>query len=388
MKHIHSFRLLALATVFSAAAFSVGCSDQDSRSDGSDNQAQLEPVMGTIDDDRIVAAIRADYFSANDVKAENIDVTSEQGVVTLSGAVPSDEVRQRAVTLARNADGVSTVNDRLQVQEDSTRSDRTDTASAQPSPEDSSGMVTTKILAQYYLNPQLKPWNIDVTTSRDGVVTLEGRIDNDKDREEAVRIAKSTDGVQDVRDRLRADDVAATAGTTASAEASQLGTDLSDTWITTKIRSRFFIDPDIKARDISVDTKDGVVVLRGTVGSYSARRQAVSTARNTDGVHEVQDELRVDSAAAGDPAGRASRAAGAVDDAWLTTSIQSKFFGETDLRSSGIDVSSRDGVVTLKGTVVSTEAKDSAVQLARDTDGVRTVRDQLTVRNVSDAQQR
>ena len=375
MGNLHRIRLTTAVVV--TAAVMAGCGPDRNTSDAA-NETQLEPVMSTMDDGRIEAAVRSDYFTANQVKADNIDVSSDRGVVTLKGRVASDAVRQRAVSIAKAVEGVTRVNDQLQVQNAGTVAASASTANRGSDEDTTSGFVTTKILAQYYLNPQLKPWNIDVSTSEDGVVTLEGKIDSDQDRSEAVRIAKSTDGVTDVRDRLRAGDVAATAGTTADTTASAAGGDLSDAWTTTKIQSRYFIDPDIKGRDINVETRNGVVVLRGTVGSYSARRQAVGIARRTDGVREVQDELRVDTG--GDNRTAATRGSAAVDDDWITTKVQSKFLTDGALQGSGVEVKTSNGVVTLSGTVASKEAKDSAVQLARDTEGVKNVRDRLTVR--------
>lgn len=374
MRSITRLRTAAVALT-AVAALTAGCGDRNrNTTDQATNQTELNPVITTMDDDRIVAAVRSDYFASDQIKEHDIDVSSDQGVVTLKGTVPSEAVHQQAVALAKDIDGVKRVDDQLRVQAASASAS---TAAAANRDDEGAAWVTTRILAQYYVNPELKPWNIDVSTSRDGVVTLEGKIDNDQDRAEAVRIAKSTEGVKDVRDRLRAGDVAATAGT--SAAAGNAAADLSDGWITTKIKARFFMDPDVKGRDINVDAKDGVVVLRGTVGSYSARRQAVNMARSTDGVHEVRDELRVDTSRDSGSAS-ATNAGRKVDDGWITTKIQSKYFSDADVQASGINVTTKGGVVTLSGTVASKEAKDTAVQLARDTDGVRSVRDRLTIK--------
>lgn len=365
---------VAVAVVIAASGPMLACGQREPADERTD-QVELQPVMA--DDDGLVAAVRGKYFATGDVKAQNIDVSSDNGVVTLAGYVPSEQVHQRAVSIAKEVDGVSRVDDRLQLRAEDGPSDNARTSRA--ADDAAGGWITTKILAQYYVNPQLKPWNIDVSTSQDGIVTLQGKVDTAGDRDEAVRIAKSTDGVKDVRNRLRAADVASTSGHTS---ANDVGAVVSDAWITTKIASRYFLDPDIKGRNIDIDTKDGMVVLKGTVGSYSARRQAVGIARQTDGVKEVRDELQV--AASADRStntGRAaSRAAGQVDDGWITTRIQSKYFLEGDVQGSQIDVSSRRGVVTLTGTVRTEQAKQSAVQLARDTDGVRSVRDRLTIK--------
>ena len=59
--------------------------------------------------------------------------------------------------------------------------------------------------------------------------------------------------------------------------------------------------------------------------------------------------------------------------------MSAKFGDETLLKDSKIDVDSKDHVVTLKGTVGSNKAKARAVEIARGTEGVARVIDQLVV---------
>ncbi len=73
----------------------------------------------------------------------------------------------------------------------------------------------------------------------------------------------------------------------------------TDAGITTKVKSRFAEDITVKAYQIDVDTKNKVVTLSGTVDSQAAKEQAVSLARNTEGVADVVDNLTVSGAAAG-----------------------------------------------------------------------------------------
>lgn len=68
--------------------------------------------------------------------------------------------------------------------------------------------VTTKVKAQLAADDQVKAHNVNVDT-RDHVVTLSGEVENDAVRQQAVRIARATDGVQDVVDQLH---VVGTAG--------------------------------------------------------------------------------------------------------------------------------------------------------------------------------
>ncbi len=62
---------------------------------------------------------------------------------------------------------------------------------------------------------------------------------------------------------------------------------ISDAWITTKVKSQLIADDLVKARNIDVDTVDGVVKLNGMVFSNAERSRAVSITKATKGVKRV-----------------------------------------------------------------------------------------------------
>jgi hyperosmotically inducible protein len=74
------------------------------------NEAQRAAVNASL-----TAKIKAKMALDDRVKAANIDVDTTGSVVTLTGRVSSDEERRRAVQLARETDGVTSVIDRLAV---------------------------------------------------------------------------------------------------------------------------------------------------------------------------------------------------------------------------------------------------------------------------------
>ena len=76
----------------------------------------------------------------------------------------------------------------------------------------------------------------------------------------------------------------------------------------------------------------------------------------------------------------ADHAKAAFEDGALTAKIKSKMALDDTLKSRGIDVSTDAGVVTLTGEVPSAAEHERAVQLARETAGVKSVRDQIKVR--------
>jgi hyperosmotically inducible periplasmic protein len=153
----------------------------------------------------------------------------------------------------------------------------------------------------------------------------------------------------------------------------------------------------VRGRRIDVTTGDGIVTLRGAVQSEQERRQAVALARNTDGVRDVRDELTIEPA---DRTDRESPATGPtagdrpdadrdpadgrtvgdrVDDGWITIKIQSQLYLEQNVRGRNVEVETRDGVVTLRGHVASDAERRLAEQIARDTDGVRRVDNQIAI---------
>ncbi len=68
---------------------------------------------------------------------------------------------------------------------------------------------------------------------------------------------------------------------------------VSDTTLSARIKTAFAADSVVKARDIKVDAMRGVVTLTGTVNSAAERDKAISIARNTKGVTEVKDNMKV-----------------------------------------------------------------------------------------------
>jgi hyperosmotically inducible protein len=74
-----------------------------------------QPVNEQIDDSQITASVKSKLISDNDVKARNIDVNTERGIVYLLGKVDSQAERAEAERLARSCSGVKDVVNHLTV---------------------------------------------------------------------------------------------------------------------------------------------------------------------------------------------------------------------------------------------------------------------------------
>ncbi|SFI95518.1 hyperosmotically inducible protein [Pseudomonas guineae] len=65
---------------------------------------------------------------------------------------------------------------------------------------------------------------------------------------------------------------------------------VTDTWITSKVKSTFLADTELSGIDISVETNKGVVTLSGVVASEAERDLAVAKAKEIKGVTAVAAE--------------------------------------------------------------------------------------------------
>jgi osmotically-inducible protein OsmY len=337
----------------------------------------------------ITSAVQGRLYADHDIRGGRVDVSAENGVVTMRGMVSSEESKRQALQIAKGVEGVTDVRDELKIRPPEGAGSLTtdEPAGERLAAATDAAWITTKIQAQYFINPDIKPWNIDVTTRAGGIVSLRGEVDDEAAKAEAVRIARATDGVTQVEDHLRLEGESRLGAVRTEGDVERhdtFGDTFSDAWLTAKVQSKFYLDDDIRGRDIDVSTERGVTTLTGSVGSAAERRQAVAIARNTDGVLEVQDKLEVTPPA--DRAGADRRVettarsgAQAVEDGWITTKIQSQYFLDTRVKGHDIDVDTQKGVVTLTGSVSSPELKQAAEEIARDTEGTVRVINRLTV---------
>jgi hyperosmotically inducible protein len=74
-----------------------------------------EKIGTALDDTAITTKVKTALAADRDVSALRVHVETKQGEVWLSGNVKSQEERQRAEMIARNVNGVQTVNNQLTV---------------------------------------------------------------------------------------------------------------------------------------------------------------------------------------------------------------------------------------------------------------------------------
>lgn len=142
-----------------------------------------------------------------------------------------------------------------------------------------------------------------------------------------------------------------------------------DSGVTSMIEASLEANDKVNAKQVEVQTREGVVYLVGVVDTAEARREAGRVAWRTEGVRGLENDLTVGERTVG----------GWIDDVMISSKVKSQLIRNSEIRASDIDVSSSQGVVTLIGRVSSKEIKANADRIARGTKGVESVNNELTV---------
>jgi hyperosmotically inducible periplasmic protein len=143
----------------------------------------------------------------------------------------------------------------------------------------------------------------------------------------------------------------------------------------TRVDNRIEVDSKIDQSKIDAageKTKTGLTkAVDATVHATKTTKEAVqkSVGKAEQGVGKAADKTSDAVGTVGDRA----------NDTSVTSRVKATFSGEPLLEHTAIDVNTTDHVVTLRGTVASDAAKARAEEMARSTDGVTRVVNQIVV---------
>jgi hyperosmotically inducible protein len=143
----------------------------------------------------------------------------------------------------------------------------------------SDSWLTSKTKIALFADDRVKGRDVRVETTA-GEVYLHGKVDSGEAKTAAEDIAKSIEGVKDVRNDLQV--VARTARKTVEA---------NDKQITKAVETTFGRDAQLKKIDVRTDA--GVVILSGEVRDIAVSAKASEMAHRVDGVRSVKNEIRV-----------------------------------------------------------------------------------------------
>ncbi len=319
----------------------------------------------------------------SDVRSKSVQIDTNDGIVTLSGKVRSQEQKNLAEKNAKKIDGVRSVKSFLQVvpiaeEKLVERSDKDLKEAAQKA-----------LDREEFADSKLKVKNVSK-----GVVYLSGDAHTVSDHLRAVALIDRLPGVRRVTsevkapdrftkdDRIeftRADGPAVKPVRSAEARSADDRRDgeplraersgSSDSGITMAVKMRLLTAAEIPSNEIRVDTEDNIVTLFGIVPTDEVKRAAEAQASRVSGVASVKNELEVV------PSNEKEMVESKDED--LTGALKLAFKDRKEWKN--VKATVKNGVVQLTGQVASPWDEFSAVRAARQVKGVRNVVDQLEV---------
>ena len=158
-----------------------------------------------------------------------------------------------------------------------------------------------------------------------------------------------------------------------SATGTTVGTEIDDSIITTKVKSKLLADQDIKGFDLKVETHKGDVLLSGFVDNQAQIDHAIMITRSVEGVKNVDNKVGLKSDSA-------TTMGVKVDDSIVTSKVKSSLLADPDIKSLDIAVVTNNGEVQLSGFVNNQTQIDHAIDIARRTEGVHNVINELRVK--------
>jgi osmotically-inducible protein OsmY len=211
----------------------------------------------------------------------------------------------------------------------------------------------------YVFKTYLKGDDIKIQ-SKDGAVTLTGTVSEESHKSLAEETVAGLPGVKNVDNRLEVKGERPAA--------------MSDAWITTKVKTTLLFHRSVSAMT-EVNTKDGIVTLRGTADNQAQKDLTTEYAKDVEGVKDVRNEMNVSKTSKKtlDTVGEK------VDDASITAQVKMALLFHRSTSTLHTKVETKHGVVTLSGKAGNAAEKDLVTKLVNDVKGVKSVENRMTI---------
>jgi len=298
-----------------------------------------------ITDSGITTAVEGGLKLDKGVFPNDVDVSTSQGIVTLSGSVDNLLAKERAVMAAKSIRGVREVIDEITV----TPVSRSD--------ED----IRKDIQTALQQDPATESYQTTVSV-QGAVATLTGSVGSYAEKQLATRIAKGVKGIKEVRNDVTINYMAKR----------------TDSEIAADVKARLQWDIWINGGLINPVVKGGKVTLTGTIGSAISKSRAFDDAW-VNGVTSVDDSgLKIEPQAHN---GAQQKLKSTISsDSEIKQAVQAALRLDARVSVFSPDVTVEDGVVILGGSADNLKAKTAAAQDAKNVVGVSLVENHLKVR--------
>jgi hyperosmotically inducible protein len=237
----------------------------------------LRLVKDTSQDTATTTKVKTALLLSKHVSAFDARVATARGEVTLTGEVPTEEVRGLAAAIARDTSGVSTVQNNLTVNPGVAANPEAASIGDRVADLEIKTLVTDHLARA----TELQNEHITVQVSKRRV-SLDGTVDSPAQRRAADRIALLVPGVLELASNLT---VTNATGNPESAPES------ADNRLARRVEFELYATKAVALKDVQIRSQDGAVFLSGKVGSRAERLLAERVTQSVEGVKKVVNNL-------------------------------------------------------------------------------------------------
>lgn len=243
---------------------------------------QVSSVKGAVSDSALTARIETTFLLNDHLSPFNINTTTQDSVVMLTGGVRTQIQKDLAGELAASYEGVSQVDNKITVVPTVESSIPKRNFRTKLADKSLSASVRTRLL--YRKN--LRGLKVKVQTIN-SVVTITGLVNTKFQREEIEYVAFQTKGVEKVVNQLTIRD------RQEFTEDGEVERKFSDEFIEKRVEKSILLNRHLSVRHVDVEVDGGICYLTGTVQTTPEKQLAGSIAYNTGGVQEVRNMIQV-----------------------------------------------------------------------------------------------
>jgi hyperosmotically inducible protein len=211
----------------------------------------------------------------------------------------------------------------------------------------------------YVFKTYLKGDDINIQ-SRNGAVTLTGTVADNHHKSLAQETVAGLPDVKSVDNKLEVKGAAPAEN--------------SDAWLTTKVKTMLLFHRNVSAMT-EVNTKDGIVTLQGEATSQAQKDLTTEYAKDVEGVKDVKNEMTVSKTSK-----KKQTVGEKIDDASITAQVKMTLLYHRSTSAINTKVETKRGVVTLSGKAGNAAEKDLATKFANDVNGVKGVKNLMTIK--------
>ncbi len=251
-----------------------------------DRGDSLWNLMQRREDGLIVENVKSAFGLSKRLSAYEIQVAARDGVVTLTGQVPSEIEKELAASVAKDTKGVKQVDNQIQIEPGLKPAEESIRESARVADLEIRADLRERLAA----SPELKDKEIQLSV-QDRVVTLSGQVETPQQKIGAEQLARAISNVASVVNNLIVTNPDATRTEVPGVSESEA----RDRELAQQVSFALFKERDNFANvgAIKVEARNGNVTLSGSVVSRAERALAERITREVKGVNKINNALTV-----------------------------------------------------------------------------------------------